>query len=155
MKLIVMAGLPCSGKSTLVNEINKNLNYEILSYDDVRETFSKERGILYTDSFDPKFSKVITKLYHLRRESLIKEKKNIILDATNINSGVRSAVLLQFPGYNPSCIFVVTPIDVCISRNMIRKWKFIPESVFWDFEKKKELVSETEEFSEFHIVPGA
>lgn len=153
MKLIVMSGLPCSGKSTIATEINKNLGYEILSYDDTRESYCKDVGISYEESFeDGGVSRYLTKLFHNRREELIFHGFDIILDSTNLISEGRINLKNLFPGYDMSCIFVNTPFEECIRRNSERNEKYIPQEVFDDFKKKLTIPSNEEGFKEVHII---
>ena len=147
--LIVMVGIPCSGKSTIVSEINKNLGYDVLSYDNIREEYCKRNGIYYEDSFNiERICKIITKLYHLEREELVSRGADIILDNTNIDSKARWSLDVLFPDYKKKAIFFDTPLEVCLERNKLRKWKYIPEDIIKNFNVRKEEPSYHEGYVE-------
>lgn len=89
--LIVMMGLPGSGKSSKARQIKgENGNILILSSDELREE-------LYGDRLDREHhSEVFTEL-HKRVKKALQEGKDVIYDATNINSKRRMGFLRQLP----------------------------------------------------------
>ena len=77
-KIIMLKGLPASGKSTWAKEkINENSNYIRINKDDIRESI--------TGKWTSKKEKIVISI----RNSLIKTGislgKNVIIDDTNLN----------------------------------------------------------------------
>lgn len=74
--LILISGLPGSGKTKIARELSKRLNLPILSTDEIRKKLFKK----------PKYTKfekwLIYKVMFLVAEELLKNKIGLILDAT-------------------------------------------------------------------------
>ncbi len=89
--LVIMCGLPATGKSTVAKSISKEKDYKILSSDILR--LEALRG---EDVFDQKVASnmnkrlIVYKLMFMRAEDIItKEKKGVLLDATFIQQELR------------------------------------------------------------------
>ena len=97
-KLIVMVGLPGSGKSTIAKELQKNIiknaflkreaNCTILSSDAYRQK------LLEDENDQSNGEKVFNALYTDMREFLLKEE-NVIFDATNTSMKARKRIFLE------------------------------------------------------------
>lgn len=72
-KLILMKGISCSSKSTVVNELKLKYNAAVLSSDDIRE----ELGINYK-------SNDVFKIIDDRATNLLLSGSSVIIDATNL-----------------------------------------------------------------------
>jgi len=105
-KLIVLVGLPCSGKSTLAEEFRKK-GYEI---------YEEEKGIVFEKS--PVFEKI---------KRAFKEKNRVVYDARNITYKERKFLLNQIKEIDckKTCIVVATPFEICQERN--KKWKHVSD----------------------------
>jgi len=110
-KLVIMVGLPRSGKTTFVERYLKKHDYVILSSDQLRlslykEVFNKERE---------------QEMWHMFREMynyFIQTKSNIIIDSTNI-SYVNRMYYMDIAKQNKYDIVIIhidTPKEICISR---------------------------------------
>jgi predicted kinase/CRISPR/Cas system-associated endonuclease Cas3-HD len=85
-KVYMMVGLPCSGKSTLAKNLKWTTEAEIISRDDL--VMERANGKTYTETF-----KSLSKEEHQeidnqllkKYNSLVKQKKDIILDLTNLS----------------------------------------------------------------------
>lgn len=84
----VMVGVPGSGKSTYSKKLSEEKGIEIISSDKVRD--------LHPD-WDEKLT--FPEVYRLISE-ILKEGQDVILDATNINSGVRKNIHNRLEQYN-------------------------------------------------------
>lgn len=122
-KLYVMIGLPASGKSTIAKEIAKQENAEIISTDELRKE-------LLNDINSQENNNLIFTEAENRLKANIKNGKNVIFDATNINYKKRRHLLNRFNKYNVEkiAILVATPYEECLERNAKRERK-VPEEV--------------------------
>ena len=80
----MMVGLPGSGKSTYAKQLSEETNAVICSSDTIREE-------LYGDENSQDNNDEVFKILHSRIKENLKNGKNVIYDATNINSKRRKA----------------------------------------------------------------
>lgn len=125
-EFFMIVGLPGSGKTYLANQIIKKASEGEtiwLSSDKIREELygsENEQG-------DP--SKVFEQM-RIRTESALKEGKNVVYDACNINSKKRMAFLNNIKRLKCEkvCIICATPYPECVRRNNQRS-RVVPEDV--------------------------
>jgi predicted kinase len=109
-ELIMMVGVAGSGKSTLAKHLAASIGAEIVSSDAVR-------GELYGDESCQANHAKVFEVVHNRIRSLLKEHKDVIYDATNLNAKRRMNFLKDIGALarKKTCIVVVTtPEDVAI-----------------------------------------
>lgn len=116
-KIIMLKGLPASGKSTWAKEkINENSNYIRINKDDIRESI--------TGKWTPKKEKNVISI----RNSLIKTGinlgKNVIIDDTNLNPKHEQSLktLAQELGveFEVNDSFLKVPVEECVERDIKR-----------------------------------
>ena len=116
-KIIMLKGLPASGKSTWAKEkINENSNYIRINKDDIRESI--------TGKWTPKKEKIVISI----RNSLIKAGislgKNVIIDDTNLNPKHEQSLktLAQELGveFEVNDSFLKVPVEECVERDIKR-----------------------------------
>ena len=147
MELIMLCGIPTSGKSTYVNELL--LDYPeavVLSTDNYIEKVARETGKTYDDVFESSIKKagdhLYRQLYRARGED-----KVIIWDQTNLTSKVRKKKLKNFPlYYNKRCVYFEIGIDEALERNKRREGKFIPKDVLRRLHSQFQIPTEDEGF---------
>lgn len=124
VKLIMLIGIPGSGKTTYSKELSERYSAKVISSDKVRQLYV---GI------DEK--EVFPTVYKLCVEEL-KSGKNVILDATHITPKVRKRTFDALDAYGIAydkvAIFVDTPVEECIRRVEIRNQN--PEELFLPLE---------------------
>jgi predicted kinase len=115
-KLIMMVGVPGSGKSTYTKKIAEKEQAVILSSDKIYVEITGD----VTNS-KPNDGKVFDELYKRTREYL-KQGTNVIIDATNSSAKKRKGVLQQFKGASEKeCYYICTPFETCVKRDKERE----------------------------------
>lgn len=122
-KLIMMVGLPCSGKSTMATKLAEKCNANIHSSDAIREELSG-------DINNQDINDLVFRTLHKRIKEDLRNGKNCIYDATNISYKRRMAFLRELASIpcEKICVLMATPYEVCIKRNAERK-RCVPEYV--------------------------
>jgi len=122
-KLIMMIGLVASGKSFVAKQLALKENAVIHSSDELRiELFGDVNEI-------DRNGEVFQEL-HKRIKDDLKNGKNVVYDATNLNHKKRKGFLeeLKKLDVRKECIFVATPYEKCLEQNRQRERK-VPEHV--------------------------
>lgn len=116
-KLILMCGIPASGKSTTAEILSVCMNNApIVSMDDIREMLFGTRKC--QKQGDMVYTLAVNKIIRLFRECDI-----IIFDATNRSTKARKKVIQDIQACidcQVYCIFVNTPLDIALDRNTNR-----------------------------------
>lgn len=117
-KLIVMVGLPGSGKSYIANNIlNKENDYNIFSSDLYRKR-------LYGDENDQTHNQeVFNTLYYEMRQCLM-YGRDCIFDATNTTRKARARIFNQLKGIKELIVeaYVMrTPFEICVENDLNRE----------------------------------
>lgn len=121
MKLILLQGLPASGKSTKAKEIVETGNY-------VRINRDLLRTMLHFEKWSPKNEDVTIVIAKAAAITALKAGKNVVIDDTNLSPKiiemwkVLAATALEFPVI-VEIIKIDTPIEECIRRDEMRKQK--------------------------------
>jgi predicted kinase len=132
-KLIVLVGLPGSGKSTFVKKY-ADINTFVYSTDDYLECVAKEQNSTYDKIFNDHIMKAIETMDNNLIEA-IKSNKDIIWDQTNVAEKKRKIILSQIPkDYVKICVAILPPADdkewnELNARLASRKGKNIPKEV--------------------------
>lgn len=113
--LIVLVGLPGSGKSTYAEELAKKENAIIVSSDAIREElFNGFRGKRQNQAI------VFGTLFR-RVEKLLSEGNNVIIDSTNIDREKRYKIIRKLYKYPKDCYYINTPYNVSLQHVFERK----------------------------------
>lgn len=122
-KFFMMIGLPGSGKSTKTQELSKEYSAIIHASDKIREELF---GTMDTQDGND----LVFQTLHKRVKSDLREGKNVIYDACNINYRRRMAFLREIQKINCEkiAVFIATPYRDCIEYNQLRNRK-VPEEV--------------------------
>ena len=111
----MMVGLVGSGKSTYAKQLAEETNAIICSSDAIREELCGDENS--QDNNDEVF-----KILHSRIKDNLKNGKNVIYDATNINSKRRRAFLSELRNIPcvKKCVIMATPFEMCCIQNESR-----------------------------------
>ena len=152
--LIIMVGIPGSGKSTFAKKNYPDALY--VSRDEIRFSFISKNDEYFSKE-DEVFKTFINKL----NEGL-KKSQDVIADATHISYGSRSKLLNNLINLDKEktkviAVFLRTPLDVCIERNEKRKGtrSYVPISAIKSMYKYLTKPSFKEYggiFDEIHII---
>lgn len=120
--LIVLAGVPGCGKSTVAKDISNRYGFQIVSSDAIRKE-------LYGDEAIQGDGRKVFEIAHRRTRDLL-HYTNVVFDATNCKV-VSRVELLNNTAMNSRysvCVVFDTPLNESIKRNSIRNRK-VPEKV--------------------------
>mgnify|MGYP003652285438 CR=1 FL=1 len=116
--LIVLIGLPGSGKSTWRDDFLSKTDKEfvIISSDDEIESLCKAEGLTYTDGFD-KFVGRATMIIKQKFKEAVNTGKNVIWDQTNMSVKKRRGILQKVPeGYRCEAVSFEVTLEELNSR---------------------------------------
>lgn len=120
---IMMVGLVGSGKTARAQELSEEYNANVFSSDELREE-------LFGDVNHQENNDMLFKELHNRIKGCLKDGKNAIYDATNINYKRRMAFLVELKNIpcKKICVLMATPYKECLKRNAGRD-RNVPEYV--------------------------
>ena len=131
-ELVMLCGIPCSGKSTYVNKL---LTYEywensiILSTDNYIEEQAKRLGMTYNEVFQDCIDEA-TRQLEMSFVRAKEEGKRIIWDQTNLSIKTRKKKLIKVPSiYKRTVVWFRVDLEEALKRNGTREGKLIPESI--------------------------
>lgn len=131
-KVILLVGPPLSGKDTYLKSEDFS-DFTIISRDDILMSLHNTND--YSEAFNQVDQKLVDKLLVQKIQDCITEKKNVIINMTNLSKKSRNKHLCKFPNSDYEKIAIVFPkLNLCdyINRNDNRKKednKFIPLNV--------------------------
>lgn len=114
-QLIVMVGLPGSGKDYWIDQFikqNPTQKWHVASSDAIIEAMAAEQGKTYSEVFDSSAKSAMKRMDSEVTEA-IKNRENIIWNQTNMAPGKRKSILSRFPKeYVKKAVVVTTDPDV-------------------------------------------
>ena len=148
-ELIMIIGIPCSGKSTYVEKLKKIPYWEnavVLSTDNYIEKESQRMGLTYNQIFDDVIGDATREL-ELQLNMAKDKGKNLIWDQTNLSVKSRRKKLLKLPSYyRRSAVYFEVSLEEALERNKHREGKFIPESILKRMYHQFEIPTRNEDF---------
>ena len=97
---IMLIGVPGSGKSTYIDELKAQSparDYVVLSTDDVLERLGNEHGWNYRQAYENIPFKKVQAIFNIDFRQAVKDKKDIIIDQTNLTVKSRARKLNKLP----------------------------------------------------------
>jgi predicted kinase len=110
--LILTIGIPGSGKSRWINEINKDNKYIIVEPDAIRKEMTGNVS-------DQSKNGAVWDVAKKRVVANLRQKHSVILDATNVNSKNRKQFIQGLPACNLKA--KIFHVDPSVSKERIRK----------------------------------
>ncbi len=121
--LVMMVGIPASGKSTEA-AVYAAQGYIVLSSDDVRARYLAQQGMAYPDdeAARERVNRRVFEQLTAQAVQALRAGENIVLDATNLHRRRRMAILTQLRRLagRTICRLFVTPHELCLARNATR-----------------------------------
>ena len=145
----MLAGIPCSGKSTYVEKLKKITYWEnavVLSTDAYIEKQVQRLGRTYNEIFDDVIDDATREL---ELEFIMAKDKgrDIIWDQTNLTVKTRRKKLSKLPSwYHRGAVYFEISLEEALKRNETREGKFIPESIIKRMYHQFEIPTTTEGF---------
>ena len=148
-ELVMLCGIPTSGKSTYVKRLKK-LDYwkdaVVLSTDNYIEEYAKRVGQTYNEVFDDVIPDATREL-ELQLNMAKDKAKDIIWDQTNLSVKTRRKKLLKLPSYyGRGVVYFKVSLEEALERNKHREGKFIPESILKRMWHQFEIPTHNENF---------
>ena len=122
-ELLMLKGLPASGKSTYAKELVDEMDYLRINKDDLRK-------MLHNGKFGKRNEAEVLFVRNALIENAIAHGRNIVVDDTNFEPKHQELFekLANTHGASFRVLFIDTPLEECISRNERRADK-VPLSV--------------------------
>lgn len=120
-QLVVMCGLPGSGKSTFAEKLSSAEGHTILSSDQLREE-------MFGDVNNQNNNGKVFEELHRRARELLEAGEKVIIDATNTNRKRRIHLANTFKQYTKAVYYMNVPMAVASLQNENRERK-VPEFV--------------------------
>jgi predicted kinase len=147
MELIMLVGVPTSGKSTFSNQ-KKYKDYIRVSSDDILQEVAKERQQSYNTVFKGNIRFAQIAMMKVLRKA-IEDGKSIIWDQTNLTKKQRREKLKHIPAhYKKTAVYFIVDLKTALTRNTQRPGKVIPPEVLERMIKEYELPTNEEGFSQ-------
>ena len=144
-KLLLMVGLPLSGKDSLIQELNLP-DFEMLSRDAILCLNNPEKD--YRDAYSAHDSKEIDSIFFKEMDRIQRSQKNVIINATHLKIKRRRKVMLRFPDYARICLQLpLISFEEFCSRNLQREkesGKIVSEKLYHEMMSLYEPPTETE-----------
>ena len=132
--LVIMVGLPCSGKTTIVNKEYLPKGYAIVSPDQIRISLHGRRFVATAESF-------VWGIVYVMVDSLLARGNNVVIDGC-FNTNKRRE---PFYKYKPTYHIVTTSKELCIKRALAAHDEYIIP-VIEKMSKESEPLGENEIF---------
>lgn len=121
--MVMLCGLPASGKSTYAKKLSQEIDAVVLSSDALRWE-------MFGDETDQSHNPQVFQELHKRAKDLLRSGRNVVYDATNISSKRRRTFLNELKKIDctKECIIMATPYEQCLDNNKNRA-RQVPERV--------------------------
>lgn len=155
-KLIMLIGLPASGKSTWRSKfLSKNPDYVVVSSDDILDSLAERDGISYSESFK-KYAKEAGKEMKRQAKDHFENGRNIIWDQTNMSSKSRKLGLdMAGDDYEKEAIVFVIPepeLKMRLAKREKEEGKHIPDFVIQNMSRSYQAPTKAEGFDKISYV---
>ena len=149
-KLYVLVGYPASGKSTKAKELLAD-GVVLVSRDSIRKQMLQGSKQYFSKE------KAVYKSFSGQIQEALDGGKSVVADATHINGASRSKLLssLKLDGVEIIGVYMKTPFDVCIERNLKRTgFERVPEEAMESMRRWATEPSLMEGFDKIIVIGG-
>ena len=141
--IVIVFGLPGSGKSYFAAHLANKINADYINSDKVRRAMFDTR----TYSINEKLSVYSEML--LQMKEVVKQNKNLVLDATFYKNDIRKKFLDEAVGEEGSVFFIEVKAEESVIRKRLQEKRVDSEA---DFEVYKKVKKQWEPLHEDHLV---
>ena len=140
--IIILVGLPASGKSTFAHNLEKVIKKKFIEFDFIIIDPDIIRGDIMKGNFDPSMEHLVREKNLNLIKKALKEKNIVISDDLNYYASMRHDIkeIAEKFGVLYFTIHITTPLEKCIEWNKERG-KPIPDSIIIDIAEKIEFQS--------------
>jgi len=155
-EVVIMCGLPCSGKSTYIAE--NFSDYSIISRDEEIMRFYQLHNEIsdYNTSYNWVHNNEDTlELFNKSFNDIIRsvsKHDKVVVDMTMLSLSSRRSMLSNFNQHTRKVVVMMTPLDELYRRNNQRDGKYIPEHVLSRMMTQFVMPVESEGFCDIEIV---
>lgn len=147
--LVVLVGLPCSGKSTWAKSFVEDNNIQLLSRDQFIEDYAGKHNTTYHEAWGKVNQKEIDRSYYYNLKKAISTKQSIIVDKTHLSNKFRKTTIKSFPNvYKKIAVVFNIPEDLRASYENTREDKKIPSNVINSMKEQYDVSDIGSEFDE-------
>lgn len=145
--VVILAGVPASGKSTFFARHLSGRGLRVLSTDNIIEEMAAAQGKTYDEVFSSCISAATHKFYRDIRNA-VSENVGFVVDRTNLTRTARRKILRMVPDYyHKVCIVFDVPDDIEHKRRLAnRPGKTIPDHVIEEMKRIFQEPTEDEGF---------
>lgn len=158
--VVMLVGLPCSGKSTEVKYLQDVFNAVVLSTDNYIEEKAKRLKTTYNKIFESTIGEA-TKAMEQALQEAVAARQGIVWDQTNLTPASRKKKLDKLPDfYYPIAYVFNEDLETILKRNVERgkSGKLIPHDTMMRMKKDYKVPTKEEGFREIifkHVQRGA
>ena len=150
MELILLCGIPTSGKSTYVKTLLSQPywgNAVVLSTDDYIQKVAEKHQSTYNEVFQDHIS-AATEFMWEGLQFAVHEGRDIIIDQTNLTRKTRKTKTSRVSAdmYRKRAVYFELSLKEALERNQHREGKFIPESILKRMYHSFEIPDNNEDF---------
>ena len=155
MEMILLCGIPTSGKSTFVKSLLSQSYWEnavVLSTDNYIQQKAEEQQKTYNEVFK-NYIKEATANKQKQLELAILEGRDLIFDQTNLTRKTSRSKISELHNYHrKTAVYFEISLEEALERNKHREGKFIPVDVLTSMYNSFKIPDYTENFT--HIERG-
>lgn len=133
--VIMMVGVPGSGKSYIGNQVGNIMKLPLLSSDSIRKELSGDEN-------NQEVSQEAWTLLYDRAERYIRDRSSVIIDGTHTVAERRRNDIERYKNYGAKAVVglhVATHIEIAIRRNNARD-RVVPEYVLYDMQANLNVI---------------
>ena len=152
-ELIMMVGIPASGKSTFVKQYESTPGYVVVGTDRILERIATEKDISYNQAMELYYNQA-NKEMNTAVDAAIAAGHSVIWDQTNLSKKTRSFKINRFPSSYQKLAVVVrcNNAEEHLRRLNSRPGKTIPQSVMDNMIANFEMPTTAEGFDTVVII---